>query len=78
MEELSVSYLFPLLVSNNRRAVILDADSLLAVENSLKSLDDSQAKAVQSMLFEQGRTQGHRVTEDLSRTLFQMKNKLST
>lgn len=59
------SYLFPLLVANSRRAVILDADSLLAVENSLKSLDESQAKAVQSMLFEQGRTQGHRITEDL-------------
>jgi predicted transcriptional regulator len=59
------SYLFPLLVSNNRRAVILDADSLLEVESSLNSLDESQAKAVQSMLFEQGRTQGHRITEDL-------------
>ena len=59
------NYLFPLLVSNTRRAVIMDVNSLLAVENSLKSLEDSQAKAVQSMLFEQGRTQGHRVTEDL-------------
>jgi len=59
------SYLFPLLVSNNRRAVILDAESLLAVENSLKSLEEPQRKAVQSMLFEQGRNQGHQITEDL-------------
>ncbi len=60
------NYLFPLLVSNNRRAVILDAETLLAVESSLKSLDEDQAKAVKSMLFEQGRAQGHRITEDLT------------
>jgi predicted transcriptional regulator len=59
------NYLFPLLVANNRRAVILDAESLLAVESSLKSLDQDQAKAVRDMLFEQGRAQGHRVIEDL-------------
>ncbi len=59
------SFLFPLLVSNSRRAVILDADSLLAMEISLTIIDGSQAKSVQSILFEQGRTQGHKITEDL-------------
>jgi predicted transcriptional regulator len=59
------NYLFPLLVTNNRRAVILDAESLLAVEDSLKGLDQDQAKAVRTMLFEQGRSQGHRIIEDL-------------
>ncbi len=59
------NYLFPLLVSNNRRAVIVDAENVLAVEDSLKSLEADQAKAVQTMMFEQGRAQGHRVTEDL-------------
>lgn len=59
------NYLFPILTSNNRRAVILDAESILAVEDSLKTLDQDQANSVRSMMFEQGRAQGHRVTEDL-------------
>lgn len=59
------NFLFPLLASNNRRALILDAESLLALENSLNSLDAEQAHAVQQIMFEQGRAQGHRVTEDL-------------
>jgi len=59
------NYLFPLLVSNNRRAVIVDAENILAVEDSLKSLEEDQAKSVQTMMMEQGRAQGHRVTEDL-------------
>jgi predicted transcriptional regulator len=59
------NYLFPLLVSNNKRAVILDADSVLALESSLKSLDEDQARAVQTIMFEQGRAHGHSVTEDL-------------
>lgn len=63
------NYLFPLLASNNRRAVILDAESMLAIEDSLKTLDAEKAKAVQSMMFEQGRAQGHRVTEDLKSDL---------
>lgn len=59
------NYLFPLLVANNKRAVILDSDTLLAVESSLKSLPEAQAKAVQTLLFEQGRAHGRTVTEDL-------------
>jgi predicted transcriptional regulator len=60
------NYQFPLVATGTRRAVIFDAEGLLAIENSGIKQDPDVAKKIASILYEQGRTQGILVAKDLS------------
>jgi len=55
------NFLFPLLIANNRRSIIYDAESLLSIERSLAHLPDDDEKVAASAMFEEGRAHGRRV-----------------
>jgi predicted transcriptional regulator len=58
------AFLFPLLIANNQRSVVLDAQTLLSLEVSLGNVTGLDEKVVSSILLEMGRKQGTRIFKE--------------
>jgi predicted transcriptional regulator len=58
------AFLFPLFIANNQRSVVLDAQTLLALEVSLGGVTGLDDKVVSSILLEMGRKQGARIFKE--------------
>jgi predicted transcriptional regulator len=58
------AFLFPFLIANSQRSVVLDAQTLLALEVSLGNVTGLDERIVSSILLEMGRKQGTRIFKE--------------